>query len=100
MMIFKELMEKERTITGYDLVKAFNVADLYCEGKGLAGFMRDHEMVKVIVTSLMEDDVYDKLHQAAKESYERATNMDKLIKEFADIAKRFFGEFSPDKEET
>lgn len=100
-MNYKELMEKERTITGYDLVKAFNVADSYCEDKGFAGSMRDREMVKAIVTSLMVDDVYDKLHQAAKEPYERATNMDKLIKEFADIiAKRFFGESFPDKEET
>lgn len=100
MMDYKDMMKKERTITGYDLVKAFNVADLYCEGKGLAGSMRDREMVKVIVTSLMEDDVYDKLHQAAKESYERVTNLDKIIKDFVDIAKRFYGESFPDKEET
>lgn len=100
MMNYKELMEKERTITGYDLVKAFNVADSYCKNKGLTGFMRDREMVHVIVTSLMDDDVYDKLHQAAKESYERATDIDKVIKDFVDIAKRFLWESVPDKEET
>jgi hypothetical protein len=100
MMDYKDMMKKERTITGYDLVKVFNVADSYCDYKGLAGFMRDREMVHVIVTSLMEDDVYDKLHQAAKESYERATDIDKVIKDIADVAKRFFGKSFPDKEET
>jgi hypothetical protein len=100
MMDYKDMMKKERTITGYDLVKAFNVADSYCDYKGLAGFMRDREMVHVIVTSLMEDDVYDKLHQAAKESYERATDIEKVIKDFVDVTKSFLGEFSPDKEET
>ena len=29
MMDYKEMMEKERTITGYDLVKAFNFGESF-----------------------------------------------------------------------
>ena len=99
MMEYKDMMKKERTIKGYDLVKAFHVADSYCDHYRVSGHKRDHAMLEVIVRSLMEDDLYEKLHQTAKESYERAIDFDKVIKDIVDVTKRAFGKFFPDKEE-
>lgn len=87
MMDYKEMMEKERTIKGYDLGKAFWVAVTYCDRHGFSGHKRDQEMLDVIVASLMEDDLYEELHKSASESYEKATalaealgNLGKLVR--------------------
>ena len=73
MMNYKEMMEKERTIKGYDLVRAFDVADSYCDYYRVSGRKRDREMLEIIARSLMEDDLYEKLHKSASESYEKTT---------------------------
>jgi len=84
MMNYKEMMEKERTIKGYDLVKAFDIADSYCDHYRVSGRKRDRVMLEIIAESLMEDDLYEKLHKSASESYEKTTTvaetLDKLNK--------------------
>jgi hypothetical protein len=92
MMNFKELMEKERTIKGYDLVKAFWAADSYCDVHGFSGHKWDCEMLKAIVASLMEDNLYEKLHKSASESYKRATTVAEDLGELGKLVKSVISE--------
>lgn len=96
MMDYKDMMKKERTITGYDLVKVFWAADSYCDDHGFSGYKRDCEMLETIVAYLMEDNLYEKLHKSASESYKKATEVAEALGELGKLVK---STISAEKEE-
>lgn len=70
-------LEEKRTVTGYDIVKAVGVAFSMAEDDGKAG--NKMEITNTILTTLFDDDLYEKLHKKAKEEHKRAMSVANMI---------------------
>ena len=70
-------LESKRTITGYDIVNAVSVAFSMAEDDGKAG--NRMEITNTMLTTLFEDDLYEKLHEKAKEEHKRAMSVANMI---------------------
>lgn len=82
-----DLIKKERTVYGYDIVKTVSVAFKMAEDRGKPGNAFD--ITETILMTLMDDDVYKHLHEKAKEEHEKAMEvtetLDKVIKSLKEI---------------
>lgn len=82
-----DAIKKERTVYGYDILKAVSVAFKMAEDRGKPGNAFD--VTEIILRSLMDDDIYKHLHEKAKEEHEKAMEMtetlDKVIKSLKEI---------------
>lgn len=85
-----ELIKKERTIYGYDIVKAVSVAFRMAEDHGKPGNAFD--ITETILMTLMDDDVYKHLHEKAKEDHEKAMGMAETLDKITKLVKEIFDE--------
>lgn len=82
-----DLIKKERTVYGYDILKAAAVAFRMAENHGKPG--NEFDIVETILMALMEDDLYKPLHEKAQKEHEEAMKvtetLDKIIKSVKEI---------------
>lgn len=82
-----DLIKKERTVYGYDILKAVSVAFRMAEDHGKPGDA--FNITETILMALMDDDVYKHLHGKAQKDHEKAMEvtetLDKIIKTVKEI---------------
>lgn len=82
-----DLLKKERTVYGYDIVKVIYVAFKMAEDHGKLGDAFD--IAETTLMALMDDDLYKPLHEKAQKEHEiamKATEtLDKIIKTVKEI---------------
>lgn len=78
---FKTLMESERTIKGYDVVKALETAFRFCKEYMYRKEKLRLEVTDIAVRILMRDELYEKLHRRAKDDYESSVGAGRPLDE-------------------
>lgn len=82
-----DLIKKERTVYGYDILNAVHVAFGMAKVQGKSG--NEYSITETILMALMDDDLYKLLHEKAKENHEKAMEvtetLDKIIKSIKEI---------------
>lgn len=85
--LIKNLIKKERTVYGYDIVKAVHVAFGMAKDQGKSG--NEFSITEIILMALMDDDAYKLLHEKAQKEHEKAMEvtetLDKIIKTVKEI---------------
>lgn len=85
-----DLIKKERTVYGYDILKAASVAFRMAEDRGKPGNAFD--ITESILMALMDDDLYENLHKKAKENHEKALGVTEALDKIMNALKELSNE--------
>ena len=83
-----DLIEKERTVYGYDILKAVSVAFKMAEDHGKPGNAFD--ITETILMALMDDDAYKLLHEKAQKDHEKAMEVAEVLDKITGSLKELF----------
>ena len=84
------LIKKERTVYGYDILKAVSVAFKTAEAHGKPGDALD--IAEAILMALMDDDLYKHLHEKAQKEHEKAMEVTETLDKIIKTIKELFNE--------
>ena len=89
-MTKRDLIKKERTVYGYDILEAvhmaFEMAKDQCEP------INEFNITETSIMALMDDDAYEKLHILAKKNHEKAMEVTETLDKIINTFKELFNE--------
>lgn len=83
-----DLIKKERTVYGYDILEAASVAFRMAEDHNKPGNAFD--ITETILMVLMDDDLYKSLHEKAQKDHERAMEVAEALDKITGSIKELF----------